>query len=289
MELLQLKYFCDAAKTQNFSQTARKFSVPTSNISNAIKRLEVEFECQFFDHFSNKIALNEQGRIFYKKVSSALLLLEDAQTMVKEYSNVPCGEIRLRCKSNRGIVTQAMEDFNKVYPNVKFRMNFGEAPMSDIDIMISYNIPMVEAEEKVFILEEELPIAMHKSNPLASKEDLEVIDLKNERFIVGLSVQTNSECRNAGFIPNIAFELNDPAYVRKYIEMGLGVAFIPAISWRGKFSDDVVLKSVGVKRKTFAYLPKNKYTKKSVEKFLEFLLAAAKNAVDEYEADKAQI
>ena len=40
MELLQLKYFCDAAKEENLSKTARKFHVPTSNISNAIKRLE---------------------------------------------------------------------------------------------------------------------------------------------------------------------------------------------------------------------------------------------------------
>ncbi|MBR2431832.1 MAG: LysR family transcriptional regulator, partial [Clostridia bacterium] len=42
MELLQLKYFCDAAETQNFSKTAKKYLVPTSNISQSIKRLEKE-------------------------------------------------------------------------------------------------------------------------------------------------------------------------------------------------------------------------------------------------------
>ena len=280
MELLQLKYFCDAAKTQNLSETARKFNVPTSNISNAIKRLEVELDCNFFDHLSNKIFLNENGQIFYENVSSALMLLDDAKVRIKENSGPLCGEIHLRCKSNRGIVTEAMEEFIKIYPNVKFKMTFGEAPMKDTDILISYELP-IDSKEKILIVEEELLIAMHKSNPLAQNEMLTISDLKNERFIVGLAVQTDAECKKTGFVPNIAFELNDPAYVRKYIEMGLGIAFIPSVSWRNLFSDNVVLRNVGVKRKTYAYIPNNKHTKKSVTVFLEYLLAAAKKAIEE--------
>ncbi len=281
MELLQLKYFCDAAKTQNFSETARKHNVPTSNISNAIKRLEVELGCEFFDHCSNKIFLNDQGKILYEKVSSALKLLDDAKVMIKENSSLPCGEIHLRCKSNRGILSQAMEEFIKVYPNIKFKMTFGEAPMSEIDLLISYDLP-IDAKEKILLLEEDLLIAMHKNHPLANKEDLEIADLKNERFIVGLSTHTDAECRKAGFVPNIAFELNDPTYVRKYIEMGLGIGFIPSISWKNLFSDCVVLKNVGVTRKTFAYIPKDRYTKKTVNVFLEYFIAAAKKAMEEY-------
>ena len=283
MELLQLKYFCDAAKTQNLSETARKYNVPTSNISNAIKRLETELQCEFFDHCANKIFLNEQGKVFYEKASSALNFLDDAKIMIKENSTILSGEIHLRCKSNRGLVTDAMEEFIKVYPDVKFKMTFGEAPMEDTDLLISYTLP-TEAKEKILILEEDLPIAMRKDNPLSSKEDLKISDLEKERFIVGLAVQTDEECKKAGFVPNIAFELNDPAYIRKYIEMGLGIAFIPSVSWRNLFSDNIVFKNVGVKRKTYAYLPNNKHTKKSVMIFIDYLLAAAKKAVAEYNA-----
>ncbi len=282
MELLQLKYFCDAAKTQNLSETARKYHVPTSNISNAIKRLENEFNCKFFDHFSNKIFLNERGEIFYKKVSEALDLLDDARITIKDDSGVISGEIRLRCRSNRRLVTEAMEEFIKEYPNVRFNMCFGEAPMKDIDILISYGIP-IEAKEKILIVEEDLLIAMRNDNPLAKMENLTVSDLKNERFIVGLSIETDEECKKAGFIPNVAFELNDPTYVRKYIEMGLGIGFIPSVSWRNLFSENVVLKKVGVKRSTYAYLPINRHTKKSVSIFIQYLLDAAKKAVDECE------
>ena len=274
MELLQLKYFCDAAKTQNFSDTARKFRVPTSNISNAIKRLENEFECNFFNHFSNKIALNEKGKTFYEQVSQALSILEDAKVMINEDENNLAGEIHLRCKSNRGIVSRAMEKFIDKHPNVKFTMTFGEAPMKDVDILISYPLPL-DVKDKILILEESLPIAMRRDHPFACREDLKLEDLRYERFIVGLSTQTDSECKKAGFVPRIAFELNDPQYVRKYIEMGLGIGFIPSVSWHGLFSENVVLKDVGVRRSTFAYLPKNKYTKKSVSIFLQYLIDEA--------------
>ena len=132
------------------------------------------------------------------------------------------------------------------------------------------------------MIEEDLLIAMHKDNPLAKKENLQISDLENERFVIGLSAQTEEECKKAGFIPNIAFESNDPSYIRKYIEMGLGIAFIPSVSWRNLFSDNIVLINMGIKRKTYACIPHNKHMKKSVPLFLEYLIAAAKKATKEY-------
>ena len=281
MELLQLKYFCDTAETQNLSETARKYNVPTSNISRAIKRLESELECEFFDHLSNKIFLNEQGEIFYEKISNALMLIDDAKTIVKENPSHLFGEINLCCRSNRGIVIEAMEKFTEVYPDVKFKIFFGRSHTKDTDILISC-APPIEFNEQILMLEEDLLIAIRKDNPLANKENLTVSDLKNEKFIIGLSTQTDEECKKAGFVPNISFESNDPAYIRKYIEMGLGVAFIPAVSWRNLFSDNVVLRNVGVKRKTYACIPQNKHTKKSVTLFLEYIMAATKKALQEF-------
>ena len=277
MELLQLKYFCETAKTENLSKTAKKFYVPPSNISNAIRRLEMEMGCNLFDHFSNKIVLNEKGRAFYEKIDSALLLINEAKEELKEDNTLVKGEINIRCKSQRRSVTNAIEKFAEKYPDVKFRMIFGEAEAKDLDLIISYDLP-INYKRRVFILEEDLPIAMQKTNPLVKKETLSVEDLKDERFIVGLSISTAMACEEAGFRPNIAFELNDPYYVKKYVEMGLGIAFIPSYSWKGDFSENVVLRSVGVKRKTYAYIPANKHTKKAAELFVEFLLEETKDA-----------
>ena len=76
MELLQLTYFCDAAETQNFSKTAKKYTVPTSNISQCIRRLEEELGQPLFMRTANRIQLNERGKAFYKHFLSVGVKLD---------------------------------------------------------------------------------------------------------------------------------------------------------------------------------------------------------------------
>ena len=73
MEILQLKYFCHAAKTQNFSKTAQHFKVPVSNISQTIKRLENELETTLFYRNANSLYLNEQGKTFFSMLKNHLI------------------------------------------------------------------------------------------------------------------------------------------------------------------------------------------------------------------------
>ena len=61
MELLQLRYFYESAKNENFAKTAEKYMVPPSSVSASVKRLEDELGCKLFDRRSNRITLNENG------------------------------------------------------------------------------------------------------------------------------------------------------------------------------------------------------------------------------------
>lgn len=88
MEILQLKYFCDAAQTQNFSKTAKKFLVPPSNISQTIKRLEKEVETTLFERHANKIKLNDAGLLFYKNAKTALNILENTKKCLKKLQEI---------------------------------------------------------------------------------------------------------------------------------------------------------------------------------------------------------
>ena len=69
MELLQLKYFCDAAHTENFSATAKKFGVPTSAVSQSISRLEKELGSIFFSTTLGE-AFAGVGGVFFTLISS---------------------------------------------------------------------------------------------------------------------------------------------------------------------------------------------------------------------------
>lgn len=276
MELLQLKYFCDAARTQNFSRTAKKFLVPASNISQSIKRLERELGTELFEHRANKIVLAEAGKIFYEKAQAALELLDEAQIAVSPESLADTCEIKMLIFCNRRLVTKAIEKFKKTHPQVSFVLRHELEADIDYDILVSDTCPYPYSQ-RIPLVKEDILVAMSRDNPLSSNDELSVRDLANERFICmprGRSLYdlTCSMCNDAGFTPNITIQTDDPYYVRKYVDLGLGIAFVPSCSWEGLFSDNVVLKSVGSHtRTTYVYLPTAKHTTSAISEFLELL------------------
>ena len=283
MELLQLTYFCTAAETENFSKTAKIYNVPASNISQSIHRLEKELGAVLFDRTSNKISLNEQGKEFYKEIKNALNSIHNAKVNIKAHKEIS-GEIKILAETNRRIVTKAIEDFQKNYTDVSFFIDHScDGIFDKYDLIITDKVIEQKNFNKHLLVIDNLLLAMNKKNPLADKKKIAIKDLENEKFITmsnksGLFRLINEICNSEGFNPDFVIQSDDPYYIRKYIEMGLGVSFVPSLSWQGTFSDDVVLrKVVNINRYTFAYLNTQKYNSKATHLFLEKLIETARN------------
>ena len=280
MELLQLKYFCDAAVSQNFSATARKFFVPPSGVSQSIGRLERELGCALFAHRGNRIFLNEAGRRFYQSASAALALLSEGAEAVKEREGDLGGELDIVCACSRSTVTRAIERFTVLYPQVNLLLRNELPKTADYDILIADRCPF-SYKKQVLILDEPISLAVAAGHPLAAREQIPIEALAGERLIsmpekTSLYEITAAACTAAGFVPNIAIRLDDPFYIRKYVELGLGVAFVPEISWAGLFSDGVVIRPLpGLRRRVYAYLCSDRREKKAGERFLEILREVA--------------
>ncbi len=278
MELLQLKYFCDAAQTENFSKTAKKFDVPTSNISQSIKRLETELNTELFTHLSNKIILNENGKKFYLNAQKALKALRDGVTAVNDSDDNIEGEIKISACTNRRIVTDTIERFKKKYPSVSFIIRHTRIDTEDFDIIIDAG-NFSEDYKTTPLITEEIVLAINKNNPLAN-HSVTSETLKNQRFISmpkGTSMYDYTLKCCDSFVPNITIFSDDPYYIRKYVDLGLGVAFFPALSWKNQFSENVVIKKAGnISRITYVACKSDKYLSKSSQLFIAELLNTAK-------------
>ena len=279
VELLQLKYFCDAAETENFSQTAKKYNVPVSNISQTIQRLEKELGTELFYHMSNRITLNEKGPIFYNCAKKALTSIEDGRRMLSDFEDKIAGEIKVLVLTNRRVVTKAIENFKREYPEVSFVIKHNTGENDDFDLIIADEYFPDKSFEMSVLLREKILLAVQKGSLLSQKERINIEELKKERFITmpeGSSMYTITNRLCSGFIPNIAIQSDDPYYIRKYVSMGLGIAFVPSMSWRGQFSENVVLKDVGnIMRNTVIARKKGKYLSKQTAIFIEMLKKAA--------------
>lgn len=280
MDLLQLKYFCDAAVCENFSETAKRYLVPPSNISQTVKRLELELGTPLFDRDKNKIRLNEDGRTFYEKISRALELIEDAKGELTREGERKKKEIRLIVLSNRRIVTEAIELFRSSHPDVRFTISHrAEDTDESCDAIISDDLSLAGRYERTPIINDRILLALDKEHPLADKEKITAGDLACERFISlneGSSLYRVSEriFLELGIEPNVVIKVDDPYYLRKYVSLGLGIALVPEFSFRGQMPNNVVLRDIGdYRRRTFVFFKKEHSKKGVLADFLDTLSA----------------
>lgn len=283
MELLQLRYFLESADTENFSKTAEKFMVPPSSVSISVKRLEKELGESLFDRMGNKISLNRNGRILRDALKTALPAIDGATAEISFASENEAGDIHLLIRSERRVITEHFIEFKKQYPNVVFHLihDFSTKDIDKYDIIIDEQSDRYKGFERFPMLSEKLRLAAGINNQLCNKP-LTLDMLYSQPFISmgeGSSIKrlTLEICKKAGFTPNIIVESDDPYYLRKYIELGFGIAFVPEISWQGELSDKITYLNVidlDYSRITYAYL--NKERSRAAQEFYNYLLKKEK-------------
>lgn len=278
MELLQLKYFCDAAECENFSHTAEKNGVPTSNISQTVKRLEAELGVRLFCRTANRITLSDEGRMFYEGARRALLTLDGARRRLEDIAENSAGEIKLLIRAHRRTTTVAVERFKQLYPEVQIIINHDTGiSYSDYSFIISDGAENKEGYIREHLISEKIMLAVPYQHPLSRRKFVTLSELSKESFVAmtessRLASLTSSMCNVAGFTPKVVISAEDPYYVRKYVDMGLGIALVPGISWRGLFSENTVLLDIGdYRRDIYLYTYRDRDISRSERIFLDIL------------------
>ena len=152
--------------------------------------------------------------------------------------------------SNRRIVMKAIEKFQKRFGNISLVISHDrQKAREDFDLIISdllEDIPKLSAEK---FFSEKMLLAVNASD-FQTKSSITCVDIKNEPFVsmtegTGLYDINKKICVSLGFTPRIALQSDDPFYIRKCIELGLGICFVPEFSWQGQFSNKIKLIKFG--------------------------------------------
>lgn len=282
MELLQLKYFCVAAKYQNFTKTAEHFSIPQSSVSKTIANLERELGCRLFARTGKHVYLNDKGKAFLEKIETALRAIEDGVAEIQELTQKENKNIRLAVWEGSKLLPDILSAFGKVDRTVSFSLvqHSNENKLEDFDLCISA-LPLCDARlTHTPLITEKILLAVPIDHPLADRESVELSLLKDESFI-GLTSSkslrriTDSYCNVHGFLPNVIFESDDAATVRGLIENGLGVAFIPDKTWKSTHTERIkylTIKDDDCRRTIAISWYKNRHLSSSAKKFKQFVI-----------------
>ena len=279
MELLQLRYFYESAKNENFAKTAEKYMVPASSISASVKRLEDELGCKLFERRSNRITLNENGR----ELQSSLAVIFDELDQTVEKIRTPKPhktEIRILVLAMRDHISNIMFEYQKLYPNVHFVAMFDvdNNAALEFDLIVDKYSNMYSEYRRRELGSYKVGFKAVPNHPLVGKEVV-MQDLRNERFItleyeLGLNSTLFECCKNAGFYPNIVLQTNDRQCFRRSAEEGIGIGLWLKSKLAPSPSDlvDINVTDLQLSHTLYLYY-KNGIVNEQIKDFIKFLTA----------------
>lgn len=278
MELLQLKYFCHAATTENFTKTAKEFHVPQSNISQIIKRLEDELDVPLFTREGNRVKLNENGRLFYREVSEALEQIENVTNVI--CGNTTSGKLRIGIQMSRHRVMKALRKFQESFPGADVVTAYfsDTSSLDDFDLVIAEGLQESERYSKQLIFRDRIVLAtapgrIPPDQPITAEvmQDLPFVTLHSKSLMYR---DTLAICKSFGFKPRITLQSENSQFIPQCVNLGFGVALIPEKAWSWAFSSDFLeIRNVGdFYRETYLYRKKTRLTNRFAEAFCELLM-----------------
>lgn len=264
MELLQLEYFRQIARSEHVTKTANRMHVTQSSLSRTLQRLEEDLGTPLFDRIGRTMRLNEPGRRFLVRVERVFRELEEGRNELADGGEDTVGEVSLvvtTASSLPGILTL----FKSRYPQIRFHVRMGTDDelietlrRGEADLGICSARPKVnEFEYKVVFVDELVLAAPETRTDLGESIQAEgsggnnlrttsgytstsrkkartsLISLRDEDFVgmrKGYHTRdlTDRLCESAGFTPRYVYEGNEPARIPSLVEAAIGVAFVPA-------------------------------------------------------------
>ena len=244
MELLQLQYFQTVARLEHMTRAAEELQIAQPSLSKTIARLEEDLGVSLFDRKNRQLKLNHYGRLFLERVNRVFLELNEGKREIED--ELECGQTQITLAvSIPKVLPELLSSFLKKFPDIKFQQVL-ESTSSMKSLLekaeIDFCISSVEIVGSDIVWEplmtEQIYLVVPPEHPLAKREKIYLNEVKDEPFIsmntgFGFRNLTDEFCHEAGFVPNIAFEGDEPGVIGDLVRQGLGVAFIPEISWLG--------------------------------------------------------
>lgn len=249
MDLHSLTYFKKAAELQHISRAAEELHVAQPSLSRTIAALEDDLGVQLFDRVGKNISLNKYGEIVLRRTNRILQEIADMEAELADTKGASNRSVSITLYAASKILPELIMAFKHEYPSIILRITQDDLDVGiqkDSDLSIFSSIQPTSGNNEVTLLEEDLLLALPDTNPHALAKSVDLRDMAGEEFIClqsGKSLRTITDmyCKIAGFTPNVILESDSPETVRELIRAGIGISFIPHITWKGMETKNIAL------------------------------------------------
>lgn len=274
METNQIRYFLEVADLEHVTLASKRLNIAQPALSQSMHRLESELGVPLFRKCGRNLRLTEEGTYLRDRLKPLMDEFDDAIEGLKAIDGKVRQTVNVCIKSASVIAVEAMAQYSQHDPDANFVAG-QDLSSPDNDIVIDSSVGSLMGVESCsmrssvksrlgkggsiksdpsshsFLLsddesffEEGIGIVLPSKSGVESPIELD--DLAEMRFICLAGTHRfraicDKLCLQSGFAPQISFESDNPAVVRKMIGLGLGVGFWPYHSWGHLEGEDIEL------------------------------------------------
>jgi LysR family cyn operon transcriptional activator len=186
MEIRQLRYFLDIARTEHLTLSAGNLFVTQSTLSHGIRQLEQELGVSLFDRVGRGLRLSQAGMAFRDHAARSIKELEAGRMALSELSGLQAGRLTVGVFPTflNTLMPATVAAFTEAYPGVSVEVRdlragaIEEQVLSgELDFGIAFHPAAHEGIEAEHLFEERLMLVVASRHPLANRRSIELRQL----------------------------------------------------------------------------------------------------------------
>lgn len=246
MNLHQLRTFLAVAHTGSFTAAAREVHLTQPTVSTGVADLERSMGVRLFNRSGRKTSLTLEGR-------QLLSYAERIQDLVTEARDrVGLGQVERMEGFRFGaidaaviyLIPELLAAYHQRFPEIEVTVQVDasrflvEEILADRSEFALITLPFDNAKiATIPIFQDTMPLVVGAGHSLASRKRVRLEDVSRETLILfhGESVSrrlVDAHFGEAGIVPGRVMEMSSPEAMRKLVEAGVGVSFLPNLTVR---------------------------------------------------------
>ena len=244
MDIRQLEYFTELAKTKNFRKASENLHLSQPALSKSIRLLEEELNTVLIARTNKSFELTDTGEALLRKAVFLLQQFHDIYKTIEDVRLSNQGEIKIGIPNILGFLCyfELICEFQKKYPGIKIAVS-GEgtkdinaalrAERLDLGLgMLSENVPIPKDLQVIPLTHDYGVMAVNTSKSYAELDSISIKDVKDENFVLVneqylLYDDIMRLCMQAGFTPNVTAKSSQWDFLLKMVESNFGVSILP--------------------------------------------------------------
>lgn len=241
MELRQLTSFVKVAELGSMTQAAEALHIVQPALSRQIKLLEREVGLELFVRGARGMRLTQAGEVLYQHARRILNGVEVADQALSRLKGLTAGRVALGVVPSLtfGLLPPVLVRFRQRYPGIQIQVFEQRSSVLPEDVTagrcdlavlaLPEDLPGLFAEP---LYREPVVLVLPPDHRLAGRAQVDLTALIEENWLLpapgnSLRRAVEAACRQVGFGPRLAVQLDGLGPLKQLVQAGLGIAALP--------------------------------------------------------------